>query len=241
MFESPLHVYHWHREGFELPAGAEVLAAGERFPHQAYRYGTHAFGVQFHPEMNQKILDVWLVEGAKELARARRNRRSNSAATTPATTRRWIAGAMASWTSGCEPVARWNSVAETRCSAPPKFTRRGFSHAAQNSADQYGTVTRFLHWAVFLLFVWQYLSANIMTRLGGQRLFGLNPNDYYNWHKSIGLVLLALALARWIWRKTTPLPDWAPTCRRPSGRFPTVTKRCCTVACSCCRSVGTCS
>ena len=82
----------------------------------------------------------------------------------------------------------------------------------KNSADQYGTVTRFLHWAVFLLFVWQYLSANIMTRLGrDSALFGLNPNDYYNWHKSIGLVLLALALARWIWRKTTPLPDWAPT------------------------------
>jgi hypothetical protein len=35
---------------------------------EAYRYGTHAFGVQFHPEMNRKILDVWLVEGAKELA-----------------------------------------------------------------------------------------------------------------------------------------------------------------------------
>ncbi len=67
----------------------------------------------------------------------------------------------------------------------------------KNSADQYGTVTRFLHWAVFLLFVWQYLSANIMTRLGrDSALFGLNPNDYYNWHKSIGLVLLALALAR---------------------------------------------
>ncbi len=68
VFESPLHVYHWHHEGFDLPAGAELLATGERFPHQAYRYGTHAFGVQFHPEVNQQILDAWLVEGAKELA-----------------------------------------------------------------------------------------------------------------------------------------------------------------------------
>ncbi len=68
VFESPLHVYQWHHEGFELPAGAELLAAGDRFPHQAYRYGTHTFGVQFHPEVNRKILDVWLVEGAKELA-----------------------------------------------------------------------------------------------------------------------------------------------------------------------------
>ncbi|MDG4553178.1 MAG: glutamine amidotransferase [Candidatus Competibacter sp.] len=68
LFASPLHVYHWHHEGFELPAGAELLAVGERFPHQAYRYGAHAFGVQFHPEVNRKILDAWLVEGAKELA-----------------------------------------------------------------------------------------------------------------------------------------------------------------------------
>ena len=28
----PDHVYHWHREGFELPAGAELLAEGSDFP-----------------------------------------------------------------------------------------------------------------------------------------------------------------------------------------------------------------
>ncbi len=62
-----LHVYHWHREGFDLPHGAELLATGERFPHQAYRYGANAFGVQFHPEVQQKILEVWLTEGANDL------------------------------------------------------------------------------------------------------------------------------------------------------------------------------
>lgn len=68
VFDAPLHVYHWHREGFALPAGAELLATGERFPHQAYRYGANAFGVQFHPEVDQPILEHWLVEGARELA-----------------------------------------------------------------------------------------------------------------------------------------------------------------------------
>lgn len=67
MFDAPLHVYHWHREGFELPAGAELLATGARFPHQAYQYGANAFGVQFHPEVHRKILEVWLMEGAREL------------------------------------------------------------------------------------------------------------------------------------------------------------------------------
>ena len=62
-----LHVYHWHREGFDLPAHAELLATGDRFPHQAYRYGANAFGVQFHPEVQQKILETWLMEGVHDL------------------------------------------------------------------------------------------------------------------------------------------------------------------------------
>lgn len=67
LFHPPLHVYHWHHEGFTLPAGAEGLATSERFPHQAYRYGERAFGVQFHPEVDQTLLESWLVEGAHEL------------------------------------------------------------------------------------------------------------------------------------------------------------------------------
>jgi GMP synthase (glutamine-hydrolysing) len=67
VFDAPLHVYHWHHEGFELPAGAELLATGEHFPHQAYRYGANAFGVQFHPEVDQIIMESWLMEGAEEL------------------------------------------------------------------------------------------------------------------------------------------------------------------------------
>lgn len=67
LFDAPLQVYHWHHEGFELPAGAELLASGERFPHQAFRYGDNAFGVQFHPEVDQTIMESWLVEGVEEL------------------------------------------------------------------------------------------------------------------------------------------------------------------------------
>src|SRR6202012_6049472 len=35
----PDHVYHWHREGFELPVGAELLAEGSDFPNEAFQYG----------------------------------------------------------------------------------------------------------------------------------------------------------------------------------------------------------
>lgn len=81
-----------------------------------------------------------------------------------------------------------------------------------NPRTHFGPVSRFLHWSVFLLFCWQYLSANIMIHLGRDATaFGMTQGDHYNWHKSIGLVLLVLAIGRIAWRKVVPPPDWAPT------------------------------
>ncbi len=68
-FKEPLHVYHWHCEGFELPKGAIKLAAGETFPNQAFRYGETAYGVQFHPEMTQPMIEKWIALGAHMLTR----------------------------------------------------------------------------------------------------------------------------------------------------------------------------
>ena len=62
----PDHVYHFHREGFELPAGAELLAAGDIFENQAFRYG-NAFGVQFHPEVTHHMMCRWTVRAAHRL------------------------------------------------------------------------------------------------------------------------------------------------------------------------------
>lgn len=59
---APLHVYHWHREGFEVPQGAELLAVGEAFYNQAFRYGESAYGLQFHPEATPDILRAWIDE-----------------------------------------------------------------------------------------------------------------------------------------------------------------------------------
>ncbi len=63
-----MHVYHWHKEGFELPAGTELLAVGSTFPNQAYRYGTCAYGIQFHPEVTDRVLARWCAEAAHMLA-----------------------------------------------------------------------------------------------------------------------------------------------------------------------------
>lgn len=66
---DPLVVYQWHKEGFELPCGAELLATGEMYVNQAFRYGDSAYGVQFHPEVTPRIVDRWTGRGAERLSR----------------------------------------------------------------------------------------------------------------------------------------------------------------------------
>jgi GMP synthase (glutamine-hydrolysing) len=63
----PDQVYHWHREGFELPAGAELLAEGDDFPVQAFQSG-HAFGFQFHPDVTYAMMHCWTTRGYDGLA-----------------------------------------------------------------------------------------------------------------------------------------------------------------------------
>jgi GMP synthase (glutamine-hydrolysing) len=65
-----LHVYHWHKEGFELPAGATLLARGDAFPHQAYRYGSSTYGLQFHPEVTAGVASAWVKSASDHLLRA---------------------------------------------------------------------------------------------------------------------------------------------------------------------------
>jgi len=55
----PEHVYQWHREGFDLPAGATLLATGEEFETQAFRFGAAAYGLQFHPEVTYAMMCRW--------------------------------------------------------------------------------------------------------------------------------------------------------------------------------------
>jgi cytochrome b561 len=81
-----------------------------------------------------------------------------------------------------------------------------------NRPDRYGLVSRALHWTMFVALVYQFVGANIMSRMGqGAHVFGMAGDTWYNWHKSIGLVLLLVVVARLIWRRTTPLPEWHPS------------------------------
>ena len=52
--------FQWHVDTFALPSGAVHLAEGAQVPMQAYRWGSRAWGLQFHPEVTADELDAWI-------------------------------------------------------------------------------------------------------------------------------------------------------------------------------------
>ncbi|SVA58454.1 uncharacterized protein METZ01_LOCUS111308 [marine metagenome] len=59
LFQSQDVFYQFHTEGFELPSGCELLAKGDIFTNQAFRY-KNCYGLQFHPEVNIYLHLKWL-------------------------------------------------------------------------------------------------------------------------------------------------------------------------------------
>lgn len=53
-------VFQWHGCTFDLPAGAVQLARTESCEQQAFRYGTSAYGFQFHLETDTAMIERWL-------------------------------------------------------------------------------------------------------------------------------------------------------------------------------------
>jgi GMP synthase (glutamine-hydrolysing) len=66
-----LNVLHWHGDAFDLPSGAERLAATTLCPNQAFRLGDWALALQFHLEADPDAIETWLIGNAGELATAR--------------------------------------------------------------------------------------------------------------------------------------------------------------------------
>jgi GMP synthase (glutamine-hydrolysing) len=56
---SPFTTFQWHNDSFALPPAAELLAASAHCPHQAFRFGNNAYALQFHPEVNPAIVELW--------------------------------------------------------------------------------------------------------------------------------------------------------------------------------------
>ncbi|RNC73143.1 MAG: type 1 glutamine amidotransferase [Desulfuromonadales bacterium] len=51
--------FQWHNDSFAIPEGGILLASSSACPHQAFRVGECAWGLQFHPEVTREIVDTW--------------------------------------------------------------------------------------------------------------------------------------------------------------------------------------
>jgi len=71
---QPHAVFQWHGYTFDIPAGAVHLARSDGCENQAFRYSTKAYGLQFHLELDERLINRWLSypEYQKELQAAGR-------------------------------------------------------------------------------------------------------------------------------------------------------------------------
>ena len=56
-----LLTFQWHGDTFDLPPGATLLAGSSAYSHQACRFGTYAYGVQFHLEVSPEMAREWAI------------------------------------------------------------------------------------------------------------------------------------------------------------------------------------
>ncbi len=85
-----------------------------------------------------------------------------------------------------------------------------------NSAAGYGGLAKAFHWLAVVLFAFQLLSGPLMVRMEeGGRALGLAQDGWFDWHKTVGLVALAVAVGRLLARRHGELPPWAP-CLSPA-------------------------
>ena len=58
----PETVFQWHSEAFDLPQDSVWLASSDGCPHQAFRAGRQAWGLQFHLETTLAMIAEWTAE-----------------------------------------------------------------------------------------------------------------------------------------------------------------------------------
>ncbi|MES0872028.1 glutamine amidotransferase [Pseudovibrio sp. SCP19] len=113
LMEWPKQVYQWHREGFSLPAGAELLASSPTYENQAIRVGENAFGIQFHPELTYAMMNRWTTRAAHRLvlpgAKKRGEHFRERFVYDPAVLH-WLEAFMDNWIGyASEPASSWSS------------------------------------------------------------------------------------------------------------------------------------
>lgn len=62
--------FHWHGDIFNLPRDSVSLASSDLTPHQAFRYGTKAYGLLFHIETTEELVAGMVRSFPEELQEA---------------------------------------------------------------------------------------------------------------------------------------------------------------------------
>lgn len=64
--DKTIRVFQWHGDTYDLPANAKILAYSDLYP-QAFRVGS-AVGVQFHLEVDKRLIESWIQEYSAEVS-----------------------------------------------------------------------------------------------------------------------------------------------------------------------------
>ena len=57
--DSCFDVFQWHEDMVQVPAGGRLLASSSSCPHQAFKVGDAAYGLQFHVEVTEPVISAW--------------------------------------------------------------------------------------------------------------------------------------------------------------------------------------
>ena len=53
-------VFQWHGDTFEIPNRGKLIATSTLVPNQAFRYGEKVYGLQFHLEVTEEMIQEWM-------------------------------------------------------------------------------------------------------------------------------------------------------------------------------------
>jgi GMP synthase (glutamine-hydrolysing) len=66
LFPGIFSAFQWHGDTFDLPNAAKLIATSVPIPNQAFRYGENAYGLQFHQEVTEGMIELWMKEYDEE-------------------------------------------------------------------------------------------------------------------------------------------------------------------------------
>jgi GMP synthase (glutamine-hydrolysing) len=59
-FDGTEKIFQWHGDTFDIPHGAVALASSPECANQAFRFGERTYGLQFHLEVDEPLIQRWL-------------------------------------------------------------------------------------------------------------------------------------------------------------------------------------